>query len=275
MSKSSKSNDDQTTYKAPRANSPASAIPRKAGNSSGKGTRVAALAKGDDWSEVANFVVTFERRESEAAGTVEQRISAHKMQDGGITAIWSGVGQQPMCEWIANHVGDWASMDADKHETDAVSQEVILAPSLASTPSDGDAAAISSDVTVTISDLRTLAASADAQTLGAGKLDRTSFASGEAFNVETRIEISGLRGRDLHRNSPCCVKFFSRNIATRLGLQLGQVSVDDLAEGQTSYRAVLPRVSLPAGSYRLETVALLKGTQTKMAYRQGPLLQVL
>ena len=60
----------------------------KADGKPNKAARPAAADKRDEWSEVANFVITFERRGAQAAGTLERRISAHKMQDGGISARW-------------------------------------------------------------------------------------------------------------------------------------------------------------------------------------------
>lgn len=110
MSKHSKPNEEPSAGKSGRASVAAGAAAQKAGSSAAKVARGAAPKEEDRWTEVANFVVTFERRDTEAG--VDRRITAHKMQDDGITAKWTGVAQHPMCEWIANHTGDWAFAEA-------------------------------------------------------------------------------------------------------------------------------------------------------------------
>ena len=77
-----------------------------------RAARKAAAPMEPDWNEVANFVLTFESR-TRAQGARENRITAHKMQDGGLTAEWRGTEQQAMCSWIGQHLGDWPAASGD------------------------------------------------------------------------------------------------------------------------------------------------------------------
>jgi hypothetical protein len=210
--------------------------------------RTTTAERNEDWAEVANFVVTFERRGSQAEGTLERRITAHKMQDGGISARWSGPAQQPMVAWMAQQVGEWA---ADVASTEGTTPAAPNGPGPAATT---DACAVS------IQDFQALA-------LGESK----------AFDLEANIEVQGLETvvqPGALALPPCTVAFYSRNVATRDKSALGSVVLEDLEPGRRSYRARLKAVVLPAGEYRLESVALLRGRSPKMAHKVGPVLHV-
>ena len=223
-----------------------------------KAARPAAADKRDEWSEVANFVITFERRGAQAAGTLERRISAHKMQDGGISARWSGVAQQPMAAWMAEHVGDWADDEAPLPGAPASAEAGRAArPTATDAATAAAAAARATDNTsISIQNFR-VRGQADA-----------------AFDLEADIEVECPVGAKARLLPPCSVSFFSRNVANHDKAALGTIVVDGLAPGRKSYRARLPAVKLPAGEYRLESVALLKGAATKVAYKAGPVLHV-
>ena len=308
MNKPNRPNDEPARRKPSRAESPSASGPHKSppGRPKGdyrsaqhEGTPVGAHSpssggwqpqRGDDaWSEVANFVVTFEQRSSGAGGSAERRITAHKMQEGGITAEWSGAAQQPMCAWIQDHVGDWGGLVGDDAEAGAAGSIAAGAapgdaPAAAPTPVQLPAVAQSplidrkqEDMTLLFSELRVALQAADADvpaSVAARGPDAMSIASDHAFNVEGRIELRGLREPDLRRHAHCSVQFFGRNLATKEGLNLGKVEIESLAEGQTSYQAVLRGVRLPAGHYRLASVALLQGDLHRMAYKAGPLVQI-
>ncbi len=263
MSKHSKPNDDPTTGKGGKPNPASSPPAHKSASLAAKAARGVAPREAP-WAEVANFVVTFERRESESGDGIERRITAHKMQDDGITAKWTGAGQQAMCEWIANQVRDWVNPEPAESTRNEVGCDPIAAraPELDTT-----------HVTLAIAQVRALG-SVDPEPSGSGTQDegcRTSFKRGEVFNLEALIEFSGLREADAGHIPPCSVQFFSRNTLTKERARLGEASIAERGCGQSSYRAVLTRVQLAEGSYRLESVAMLKGKQPKFAYEQVPL----
>jgi hypothetical protein len=273
MSKHSKANDDATTSSKggkPGAASGVSAL--KAGSPTGKAVRSAAPKEEASWTEVANFVVTFERRESETGTGIERRITAHKMQDDGITAKWTGLAQQPMCEWMTEHVGDWAKTQP----TTPVEAEPLQSGSDAAAPPDKPTA-----LQLEISMLRavhTYAEHACTGTIAPAELGRGgvgSLKSGTAFDVEVTVKINGLcKGKAPQNSVPCSVQFFCRNTLTSEGTRLGAVSVVEMVDNKSAYRAVLPRVSLAAGTYRLESVATLKDAHPSFAYGQSSLLEV-
>jgi hypothetical protein len=266
MSRHSKPIDDPTPgSKGGKPAAAQSASVQKAGSPTGKPARSVAPKEEASWTEVANFVVTFERRESETGAGIERRITAHKMQDDGITAKWTGVAQQPMCEWIADHVSDWVIAEPRSAEVDgsAIAAQV---PGVDTT-----------GLAMRITQVRAVL-SADRAPAAVGSTQEdsrhTSFESGEAFNLEALIEISGLPKSQAAQIPACSVQFFSRNAVTKEKVRLGEARIADHVEGRSSFRAKLALVRLAAGNYRLEAVAMLKGQQPILAYGLAPMMQV-
>jgi hypothetical protein len=282
MAKHSKTFDDAPASQGGRPRSAPSPAPTKAAAQS---TRTVTRPPEESWTEVANFVLTFERRVGAVDGQTEKRITAHKMQEGGITANWTGVAQQPMCEWIAQHVGDWARAQAQAQleevaptlTTEEIHNEEIqqgdtetLAPPAAAAPPAALGLAVAQ-----VRALQAIVETVPGGSPAAPSNSRASFKSGEAFSLEALIEINGLGdAQPLDPAAACSVQFFSRNTVTSEAARLGEACVAEPVNGQSSYRAVLRRVRLPAGTYRLESVATLKGMPPKHAYGQGPVLQV-
>jgi hypothetical protein len=317
MSKHSKSNDEPTGGRIGRANAAAGAAAQKADSVAANAARGAAPKEEDVWTEVANFVVTFERRDS-AAG-VDRRITAHKMQDDGITAKWTGVAQQPMCAWIANHTGDWgftesvspaltglagdskasaaASMGPVSAAPGTVTSQVralhavrpdapIEANHAACEPARPADAAARAEVPAPIPDasrvslsIRTVTArqagdsgpSAGAPT----PATRVRLRGDEVFNLDATIEVAGAtESLVTPLATQCRVQFFGRNMSTKKGIRLGEANVGVAESGGGAYRASLGGVTLPAGTYRLDSIATLPAWSAKLARAEGPMLDV-
>jgi hypothetical protein len=237
------------------------------------------------WSEVANFVLTFETRLLRS-GREERRITAHKMQDGGITARWTGHAQQPMVNWIAEHLGDWGELPSQESvPPDAESAHVTHPPSppSAATASTAvspkpwlDAAQVSLSITAVV------ARQAGAMGSPAGapatlQPSRARLRGGEVFDLDATIEVScasPLPAAPLA--SQCKVEFFGRNLSTKKSIRIGEASIDaDLVSGAGVYQAHLGGLSLPPGTYRLNSIASLPTRTARLAHTEGPLLDVI
>ena len=319
MSKHSKSNDEPSAGKAGRANAAAGVAAQKIGSTATKAARAAAPKEEDGWTEVANFVVTYERRDS-AAG-VDRRITAHKMQDDGITAKWTGEAQQPMCEWIANHTGDCAFAEAANPTPTPLTGESNAA--VASSPSVGSASAAPGQVksqvralhavrldalieanraacepalpveaashaevpaplpdasrvslyirTVTARQASATRPSAGATTQGT----RVRLRGDEVFDLDAMIEIaSATESLVIPLVEQCRVQFFGRNMSTKKSIRLGEANVGVAESGGGAYRASLGALSLPAGIYRLDSIATLPTWPAMLAHAEGPMLDV-
>ena len=218
------------------------------------------------WVEVANFVLTFESRNTRAGGH-EERITAHKMQEGGITATWTGAELRPMCQWIGEHVGDWAE------HAPAPTAEAVRGSA-----SNGAAPAPLPQLNLAIAQLRAVPATQGrAAAMGApGAAQRPmSRTDADTFNLEAVLEISADGPLDpALPPTRCPVEFFSRNMLTTEKQRLGEASTVEWVPGRLSYAATLSRVRLPVDTYRLDCVARLPNATRPFAYLQGPLLQV-
>jgi hypothetical protein len=284
----------------PRAPKESAAQSPSKGGRRARGAAAAQDAAGA-WNEVANFVVTFERRERgerRDADGVERRISAHKMQDGGISAAWTGIEQQPMCAWIADHLGaDWAEagtdaapeagaaerlLGADPTAPPAVSEpHKTLPPSAASMVATSDDAATPVEprvVALAVSHVRPVRPGSHgaANTSGHAVEPTREPLQGDApFDLEALVRVEAV--------SPCgpaqeplsgSVQFFCRNMATAEKRRLGEVPWEQAAQGGTTHCARLSSVCLPKGRYRLASIAKARGTAHQVAYSEGPLLEV-
>jgi hypothetical protein len=214
------------------------------------------------WDEVANFVLTFESR-AVASGTRENRITAHKMQEGGITEKWIGTEPQPMVQWIRDHLGDWAQaavrtdppIKVPRHELAAFRLEVsALCPIARASGDRGHEQA----------------------ELAARQSDARIHVSGPAtFDLEAVVQIDPSNADLLADGSVrCAVEFFSRNTLTAEKARLGEAMTAEVTATQRSYTAVLLNVTLNTGSHRLACVARLRNSAAPIACLQGPLIQV-
>ncbi|KNZ31186.1 MAG: hypothetical protein AD742_18445 [Methylibium sp. NZG] len=244
---------------------------------SGKPGRKAAPAAEPAWSELANFVLTFESREL-PAGLREHRITAHKMQDGGLTAEWRGTQQHAMCDWIGQHLGDWpvgpvegtaaataAAVTVEAHEapSDAASSVAAAEARPASAPRDALPA-----FRLHVTALRPRSA-ADALAHGVHTV------AARAFDVEAEIAAEPIDAdAALVDPLPCVVEFFGRNTVTAAKFRLGDAVLIEVTRALRAYTAVLEQVSLPPGTYRLACIARLRGAVAPVACGQGPLLHV-
>jgi hypothetical protein len=268
MSKQSKQNDVPSAGRGGKAAAPAVSTVSKSVPATGKPERGGATRKEERWTEMASFVVNFERRNN-ADGSGERRITAHKMQDGGITAQWTGVAQEPLVRWIADHVSDWGDRESIQAVAGHAAESSLIDL--------GDAVCDTTTVSLSIT---AIGAHTPGHSGGAVRAEASNGASsvalrsGAAFELSAVVEINAQDGRELPAAStPCTVQFFSVNTVTKQRSRLGEVWAGQAA-GRSSLAATLPRVTLPAGSYRVTSVALLKGTPPKLAYAQGPLLEV-
>lgn len=233
------------------------------------------------WNEVASFVIHFERRSAASGGGSERRITAHKMQDGGITARWTGLAQQPMVGWIAEHLSDWGDLPGDE----PVSHAAEATPGVAGGTTADVPAPLPDASQVSLSVAGVAARQAGASGAPAARPEAPSAASirlrsHEAFVLDATIEIAAVNESLVDPlGEGCTVQFFGRNILTQEGIRLGQAKVDaapvDREGGRRAFRASLDDVSLPAGTYRLVSVATLSTRPAKLAHFQGPMLEVL
>jgi hypothetical protein len=259
--------------------------PRATGNDAAPRTAKAATARSPrsgrkpvaarPWREVANFVVTFESR-ANAAGGEDKRITAHKMQEGGITASWTGAEQQPMCRWIAEHVGEgWEPAPGPTDALQAADRpEPARKPAPQLAPEGHDAAPSLPGVALTIAQLRARpivepVAPTDAR---AGDAAAARGRTALAFDLEAVLDIEAA---DLHGQAVAWpVEFYLRDMHTASKRRLGVASTEVLVAGRASYAARLSEVELPAGIYRVDCVARTPGNAPGFAFRQGPVLQV-
>jgi hypothetical protein len=274
----SKQRSPATVSGAGKAEATASMVlPNKAVSTGSKAARGSRPPKADAWTEVASFVINFERRASSESRGPERRITAHKMQDGGITAAWTGLAQQPMCQWIAEHVSDWANVDpADAAERSAMKtwhEKAVPAPHRMPKKADDHPEASPSIAAVRahqtgVVDV-TLRANAPRALLG------VALKPDEAFDLDTWIDMPASCLGALDPGTPqCTVLFFGKNTQTHEGLRLGAAVAEARNAGDHSFMASLPEIKLPAGSYRVAVVAELNGLPERRAYGQGPLLEI-
>lgn len=261
--------------------------------------RGAKAARERTWSEVASFVIHFERRAT-GDGAGERRITAHKMQDGGITARWTGLAQQPMTSWIAEHLGDWGDEPAPEVPPGCAASTASATPaaptSTAPTPhtatralagtgtasADGPiprprAPGVELAITAVIA-RSAVAGPARAADWPAVAPARARLRGGESFELAAEVRIVGAADAavaDAAPALPCKVEFFGRDLATRKSIRLGAADVGAAAGGAAgAYRAHLGGLVLPPGTYRLDSVALLGARPAKLAHAEGPVLEV-
>lgn len=258
------------------------------------------------WSEVASFVIHFERRASGGDGAGERRIAAHKMQDGGITARWTGPAQQPMMGWIAEHLdGDWSESPGPAPvlvpglvpaPVPATAPTAVAAPAAlvqggsAGPASPGPLTPSAAAGRLAITDVRARPAGAARRAAAgrAGPQARTQLRGGDAFGIEARVEIVGA-GAATTATAPadaaaCKVEFFGRDLTTRQSVRLGEAAVDPLAVAADADAgaagavcagwARLSGLALPPGTYRVDSIASLAARPAVLAHAEGPLLDV-
>ena len=220
------------------------------------------------WTEVANFVLTFESR-VRVEGTRENRITAHKMQDGGLTAEWRGTEQQAMCGWIGQHLGDWPA---------AMGDEFIEAAD-PGTPSAGGSSTSGEGKQPTarreaLPEYRLQVTAVHPRALGAPDAP-VHVVDTRAFDIEASIIAVPVNAdAATHDAVPCAVDFFCRNTMTAEKFQLGSTVVVDVTGSEHQYKAVLRQVALAPGHYRVACIARLRSAVAPVACAQGPLLQV-
>lgn len=270
MSKHSKANDDLHTGKGGKQPPPSAVSAHRASLALTKGARSAPQKREAAWIDVASFVISFEHRAA-VTGRSERRITAHKMQDGGITAEWTGLAQQPLAQWIADHVGDWG--DEEPLQGLMASAETSACIDAKAIPCDTSA------LVVSVTKVEAHQAGGHRTADGARSVAETPGAvalqSSTAFELEAVVEISAPCGQEVSPHSASCtVQFFSRNTSTLESSRLGEVLANVRPGTRGAYAATLPRVKLPAGTYRVASVAILKGVPPKLAYAQGPMLEI-
>ena len=233
------------------------------------------------WNEVANFVLTFESR-TLASGASENRITAHKMQDGGLTEKWTGTEQQPMVRWISEHVGDWPEAAA-KAAAEPAHSSVAQAdpPPYLQRSADPDVQRdIPAAFRLTVSSLQPVLnpfAGADPRHAAVHLSGaRIQMPGATPFDLEAAVSIDALNDTAAASGSSvrCVVEFFCRNTRTAEKTRLGEAYSGGVAGARSSCTAALRGVRLAPGSYRLACVARLTGAGAPPAFLQGPWLEV-
>jgi hypothetical protein len=237
--------------------------------------RRSALPRDEGWDELANFVVTFERRQARPDAPVERRITAHRMENDGITAKWTGDAQLALGAWMSDQVPGWsvavAVAAAEPAAARALAQIAPAAEPVPSTASADNARTPSVAVptpatTASPSSLEFLALKVQ------GAEGQPSAQAGLPFEVEAWLQAAPRDAGELPSGA-CAVQFFCRNASTAQGERLGIVSAVAVGGGHR-YRAVFQCDGLPAGTYRIESAASMRNAREVFAYRRGPLLEV-
>ena len=246
---------------------------------SNKPSRKAATVAEPAWNELANFVLTFESL-GLPDGLREHRITAHKMQDGGLTAEWRGTAPQAMYDWIGQHLGDWPAISgatqaaalATPDTTSAATNAPTNAPTAAPTNAAAGAAAPAAGHREALPAFH-LQVTALHPRGEAGA--RVNTVRAQAFDIEAHVTAESLREDDDPADPVTCeVTFFCRNTVTAEKFGLGAPVVFDVSHAQREHTALLEQVCLAPGSYRLACIARLRGAAAPVACGQGPLLQV-
>jgi hypothetical protein len=264
------------------------------------GVRKAESPGGETWVEAANFVITFERRNADANGRIARRITAHKMQEGGISAEWTGLQQEPMCDWIAHHVGDWGDEPNAAAASEPTGPTSTLHSAALAGPADPEVASLhlaaldprgevasqavvepspvpsaASGTTVRISRLNVVrSATLVPQSSVAGAVEAGDDGR-MAFDLLAHLQFGeGGVGDASDPAMPACpIEFFGRNLATAQKMRLGEAQAPANQRGRC-VAVTLSNVELPPGTYRLACVARLTNSNAPPASLRGPLLVV-
>lgn len=229
------------------------------------------------WTEAASFVVHFERRAvAGSAESFEHRITAHKMEDGGISAQWIDGTLEPLVRWIAEHAGEpWAAGSGGEAAVGEAAEAEATVPA-AAVPERAGIAMCIARFGVRAADGTAAAEGGDGPS---SDQPEVQLAVGTAVDLEATIRIEGFAAAPADGTTPpCTVHFYGRNSLTQQGMLLGEVAAAPLAEGGATgadlWRARLRHLNLPAGSYRLATVATLDAMPSVRAHAGGPMLLV-
>jgi hypothetical protein len=114
--------------------------------------------------------------------------------------------------------------------------------------------------------------------IGIGKVGQPfsrHLRANERFKLTASFELVGPGAADVARRRVTYrARFYARNCSTGERTQLGETDPHALVEGNVSYTATLPRVTLRPGLYRLRVVAALQDVPAVPGYLEVPVLQM-
>lgn len=109
----------------------------------------------------------------------------------------------------------------------------------------------------------------------ANELFRGFISDGEPFALEVSFELVGIAAADLAKERVVYrARCYAYDRSTGTPIHLGDTLPDTLVESKPSYTAVLPRVTLPSGNYRLQVLVELQDPPLVSGYFEVPLFQV-
>jgi hypothetical protein len=216
--------------------------------------------KGDGWRPFASFVVEFQTRQVEGRAT-EQRTTVHYMEgDRGET--WPGIKSRQLGQWMLDQIGD---RSLPKTEPDKV-------------PSGTAYPATAPPVTVQIAQAQAFQPPQAETPTALGKAGRPFLGfvrSSEPFALKVLFGLGGHAAINVtQKQITYRAQFHAYDLSTGKRTRLGDSEPDTLIEGELSYSATLPEITLQPGMYRLQILTTLEDRPPIMGSLEVPLLQV-
>lgn len=219
---------------------------------------LAAAAGEGDWKPFASFVVEFQAREVE--GRAEERRTAIHYMEADKSETWPGIESDQLCQWMLDQVGE--KVQREPEEGPPVEARPATVPS----------------VTVEITQIQAFQPPQNETPSAIGQAGRPFqgfVRSSEPFALKASFVLTGLAAPDTtKRQITYSAQFHAYNLSTGERTHMGDTSPDTLAEGESSYKAVLPEATLQPGVYRLWVLATLQGAPPTVGYLEVPMLQV-
>lgn len=263
---------EESSASAPESTPPTK--PENAPPAKAKSEKASAAPKTTkEWSDFANFVVCFERKnvggKEEKRTKVEHRTGIQHMETGE-QASWPGVETDEACKWILQRLGE---------ETNSIVETVPEKPILKSTPP------LASETTTLFS--ATIMEITGIQVFQPPLSDQPQnlFIQNQSFNgfVKSNEPLSlAVTFQLCGENAPSITKkgleygvvFNSQDLFTSTTSRLGVSKPEFLKEGQLIYTACLSPLTISPGVHHLKIIATVRDASPLWASAEAPLLQV-
>jgi hypothetical protein len=251
---------EESSASAPESTPPAKAKPEKVS---------AAPKTTKEWSDFANFVVCFERKnvggKEEKRTKVEHRTGIQHMETEE-QASWPGIETDEACKWMLKRLGKKVTTtpEEDSPVTEALSTEV---------------SAVSSPVNIEITAIQVLQPPSTNQPQEL--FTQNHAVSGyikaeEPFSLTASFQVTGLGAAKATKKSlEFSAVFHAINLLTYTPIRLGASQPGSLEENEFFYMANLAPITLPPGTYQLRILTTIRDVQPIWNHIEVPLLQVL
>jgi hypothetical protein len=209
-----------------------------------------------EWHSIASFSVAFQSRTIGSQG--EQRRAQIVHRQGNGPQFFYEVDSEEPWRWILDRLGERVQPQA-----------APPAQPLTSSP------ARKQSIQVEIAEVRAFQppqATAFIEDDASGTMLQGPLQGNEPFALETSVR---LRGSDASARQACQTQLFARSLPPQTPLDLGSARCDALSPGKLGYRVRLPKISLPAGIYRLRVMVTVQEAGIASCYVDGPVLQVI